>query len=68
MTLFEDVPHLGRWRSTIRLALLMFCAWFRHDQALHDERLEQLERHLASADRTGAALSCGPTTMTERPE
>src|SRR3954447_10146345 len=46
MTSSSTSHTTGRARSTMRLALLMFCAWLRSRQPLHDERLEQLERHL----------------------
>ncbi|CFR83557.1 Uncharacterised protein [Mycobacterium tuberculosis] len=57
----------GRWRSTMRLALLMFCAWLRSTSRFITNGLNS-----SSAISLGrphwCSLSCGPTTMTDRPE
>ena len=56
-----------RWRSTIRLADLMFWAWSRSTRRFMTNGLNS-----SSAICLGrphwCSLSCGPTTMTERPE
>ena len=56
-----------RPRSTMRLALLMFCAWLRSTSRFMTNGLNS-----SSAICLGrphwCSLSCGPTTMTERPE
>ena len=65
--LFEDVPHLRRRRSTMRLADLMFWASSRSTSAFMTNGLNS-----SSAICLGrphwCSLSVGPTTMTDRPE
>ena len=57
----------GRERSTMRFAALMFCAWLRSIRRLMTNGLKS-----SSAICLGrphwCSFSCGPTTMTERPE
>ena len=53
--LLEHVPHLGTLTLDHALGGLDVLRVTEVDQALHHERLEQLERHRASAGRTGAA-------------
>ena len=56
-----------RWRSTMRFADLMFCAWLRSTSRFMTKGLNS-----SSAICLGrphwCSFSCGPTTMTERPE
>ena len=67
MTSSRTSHTTGRARSTIRLALLMFCAWLRSTSRFITNGLNS-----SSAICLGrphwCSLSCGPTTMTERPE
>ena len=67
MTSSRTSHTTGRARSTIRLADLMFCAWLRSTSRFMTNGLNS-----SSAMPLGrphwCSLSCGPTTMTERPE
>lgn len=67
MTSSSTSHTTGRARSTIRLALLMFCAWLRSTSRFITNGLKS-----SSAICLGrphwCSFSCGPTTMTERPE
>ena len=67
MTSSRTSHTTGRARSTIRLADLMFCACDEVDEALHHERLEQLQRHLLGQTAL-VQLQLRTDTMTERPE
>ena len=67
MTSSSTSHTTGRARSTMRLADLMFCAWLRSTSRFMTNGLNS-----SSAICLGrphwCSLSCGPTTMTERPE
>ena len=67
MTSSRTSHTTGRARSTIRLALLMFWAWSRSTSRFITNGLKS-----SSAICLGrphwCSFSCGPTTMTERPE
>ncbi len=67
MTSSRTSQTTGRARSTMRLADLMFCAWLRSTSRFMTNGLKS-----SSAICLGrphwCSLSCGPTTMTERPE
>ena len=67
MTSSSTSQTCGRKRSTMRLADLMFCAWFRSTRRFITNGLNS-----SSAICLGrphwCSLSWGPTTMTERPE
>ena len=67
MTSSSTSQTTGRARSTIRLADLMFCAWSRSTSRFMTNGLNS-----SSAICLGrphwCSFSCGPTTMTERPE
>ena len=52
----------------MRLARLDVLGQLEVDEALHDERLEQLEGHQLGQSALVQACSVGPATMTERPE
>ena len=67
MTSSSTSHTTGRWRSTIRLADLMFCAWLRSTSRFITNGLNS-----SSAMPLGrphwCSFSCGPTMITERPE
>jgi hypothetical protein len=65
--LFEDVPHHRALTLDHALGRLDVLRVVEVDQALHHERLEQLEA-ICLGRPHWCSLSCGPTTMTERPE
>ena len=66
--LFQNVPNHRVLLLHQFLGLLDGGAVAALFQAVIDERLEQLERHLLGQTALVAACSSGPTTMTERPE
>src|SRR4029077_17594012 len=57
----------GRARSTIRLADLMFCAWLRSTRRFITNGLNSA-RAICLGRPHWCSLSCGPTTITDRPE
>ena len=65
--LLEHVPHLGPAALDHALGRLDVLGQLGVDQPLHDEGLEQLERHQLGQAAL-VQLEVGPTTMTERPE
>jgi len=67
MTSSSTSHTTGRWRSTIRLALLMFCARFRSSSRFITNGLNS-SRAIALGRPHWCSFSCGPTTITERPE
>ncbi|MNW52595.1 hypothetical protein D3C74_301200 [compost metagenome] len=67
MTSSRTSHTTGRARSTMRLALLMFCAWFRSTRRFITKGLKS-SRAICFGRPHWCSLSCGPTTMTERPE
>ncbi len=56
-----------RPRSTMRLALLMFCAWFRSTRRFITNGLKSSSA-IALGRPHWCSFSCGPTTITERAE
>ena len=67
MTSSSTSQTTGRCRSTIRLADLMFCAWLRSSSRFITNGLNSSSA-IALGRPHWCSLSCGPTTMTERPE
>ena len=64
----EHVPHLRAAALDHPLGRLDVLRQLEVDEPLHDERLEQLERHQLGQAALVQACSVGPATMTERPE
>ncbi len=56
-----------RERSTIRFADLMFCAWLRSTSRFITNGLNSSSAIFLGSPHW-CSLSCGPTTMTDRPE
>ena len=67
MTSSSTSQTTGRARSTIRLADLMFCAWFRSTSRFITNGLNS-STAISLGRPHWCSLSCGPTTMTLRPE
>ncbi len=67
MTSSRTSQTTGRERSTMRLADLMFCAWLRSTRRFITNGLNS-SRAICLGRPHWCSLSCGPTTMTERPE
>ena len=67
MTSSSTSQTTGRARSTIRLADLMFCAWLRSTSRFITNGLNS-SIAMSLGRPHWCSLSCGPTTMTERPE
>ncbi len=65
--LLEHVPDLGTGALDGTLGGLDVLRVTEVDQALDDERLEELQSHLLGQTAL-CSFSCGPTMMTERPE
>ena len=67
MTSSSTSQTTGRARSTIRLADLMFCAWLRSTSRFMTNGLNS-STAISLGSPHWCSLSCGPTTMTDRPE
>ncbi|SKF86560.1 Uncharacterised protein [Mycobacteroides abscessus subsp. abscessus] len=67
MTSSRTSQTTGYWRSTMRLADLMFWAWFRSSRRFMTNGLNS-SRAIVLGRPHWCSFSCGPTTMTERPE
>ena len=67
MTSSSTSQTTARARSTMRLALLMFCAWLRSTSRFMTNGLNSSSA-ICFGRPHWCSLSCGPTMMTERPE
>ena len=65
--LLENVPDLRDHRVDVLLRRLDVLDGLPLDEAAHDERLEELERHQLRQPAL-VQLSVGPDTITDRPE